>query len=132
MPLTEEEREALAADFREELVAEHERRLQKHEEQQRRREDRRARGDSTDRQVALSELKDSVRADFYKEHGYRRYVDSTGRENWLTPEEYAVRTARRKARRSRMPAVQGSDGPSYVAYVVVAVLAVLLGMLLAR
>lgn len=132
MSLTEEERQALAAEFREQLAAEHEQRLVKHAERERRRQDRHARGESVDRQVALSDLKETVRADFYKEHGYRRYVDSTGREIWLTPEEYEVRMARRKARRQGSPGALPSRGGPWIAYVVVAVLAVVLGMILAR
>lgn len=131
MSLTSEEREALAADFRRELEDDREQRLEKLADRERRRDQRRDRDRATQRQIAMNELKEKVRADFYKEHGYRQYVDSTGREVWLTPEEYAVRLKRRKARNRKAPSPLNTQRRIWLAYAGVAVLAVILGLALA-
>ncbi len=93
----EDEREALRAQFELE-----------HEERQRRFQERRVAG--RDRAQAHKERKDrrqqleleaTERKLFYKEHGYKRYIDSRGQEHWLLPEEYAWRQKARDARNRR-------------------------------
>lgn len=92
------EREALANEFRDELEDEHEQRLHALAE---RRQAARDRGHSRNREDAIAEaneLRATVRREFYAEKGYRRYIDSGGRELWLAPEEYEWRMRVRKRR----------------------------------
>jgi len=42
-----------------------------------------------------------IREKFYKDKGYKRYVNSRGKVMWLLPEEYEWRTRARKAREQR-------------------------------
>lgn len=89
--------------------------------------------ESGDHNAEVNRLREELRARFHREHGYKRYVDGTGREVWLTPEEYAWRMSRRRSRR-RHPLYSTSLGRrrQWVLYGLVAVLAVVLGLVLAR
>jgi hypothetical protein len=92
------EAEAVAAAFRAELEAEHQERLDKLAE---RKAKARAANDGVTaeaRMLAVNQLKEKLREQFQHEKGYKRYTDSTGREHWLPPEEYAFRMKRREKR----------------------------------
>ena len=131
MSLSADEQRELAETYREELEADHERRVAKVREREDREAARRARAEQDAREVARSDLKEQVREQFYKEHGYKLYVDSTGREHWLAPEEYAQRMARRKGRRVVAPS-KLSQRRVWMFYAGTALLAVALGVLLAQ
>jgi len=127
----DDEREALRAQFE-----------QEHEEAQRRFEERRAAG--RDRAEAHRERKvrgkrlelEAVeRKRFYKEHGYKRYVDSRGQEHWLLPEEYAWRQKAREARNRRNRKYRNMSSGRYNQLLLMGLavlLAVALGLVLLR
>ncbi|MEC7947684.1 MAG: hypothetical protein VX265_08965, partial [Myxococcota bacterium] len=71
---------------------------------------------------------------FYKDNGYKRYVDSTGREVWLSPEEFAQRSRRRRRRRrtAALDAPLANRTRTAMLYGGLALLAVVLGFALAR
>jgi len=84
--------------------------------------------------IALYDLREEVRQRFYKENGYKRYLDSTGREVWLSPEEYAQRVRRRK-RRSRSEGINdrlSANSRQLLLYAGLGLLALVLGFVLAR
>lgn len=65
------------------------------------------------RQRELGEHKDLVaqaeaRKEFFKAKGYKRYVDSRGRELWLLPQEYDFRVRARKAREAKKGKYSGA------------------------
>ena len=127
MVLSEEERKEAELRILGELEEEHGRRLRRLEHKQQRVRSKRE-------QQALRE-KELVRHEFYTERGYKLYVDSRGRENWLTPEEYEWRTKyRRRRRRSRqfVPSFKGTRLRTVLIYAGLLVFAVVLGVFLVR
>jgi len=96
--LTEEEAAKLAADFRDALMDEHEScvKAQTHREE-RSREKHKARVREQEI-LAEEQIKEQVRAEFYKEQGYKLYTDSAGRQHWLTRSEYDWRIQARARR----------------------------------
>ncbi len=130
--LTDDERQAAAAAFAAELMEEHERRVAKAQRLKQRNESRAAQRDEAQRTRELNDLKDQVRAKFYREKGYRRYHDSTGRELWLTAEEYELRMARRKSRRRTFEPETNGRLRTALMYLGMLGVAVVMGFLLAR
>lgn len=131
--LTEDERKAAEAAYEAELRAEHERRTAALEQRKLRSENHPDSAAEEQRRIELFELKERVRNKFYRDNGYRRYTDSTGREVWLTAAEYDQRMRRRKRRGTRTNARQLTDKTrGIVIYGVMAVIAVVLGVVLAR
>jgi hypothetical protein len=131
--LTAEERAAARRAFEDELRADHERRQAKVASAEERRSAHRQARDVAARTVALNELKEQVRTEFYKTHDYRRYLDSTGREVWLSPKEYELRTRRRGKRRGL--SFDGERSPRWKAallYGGLFVIALVMGLLLSR
>jgi len=99
--IDDEEAREWRARFREEFVDEDRKRAEAVDS---RRVAADARGSSRtqrEREAELSAMRDEVRAEFYLERGYQLYTDSTGRELWLSPEEYEYRTTRRRKRKKR-------------------------------
>ncbi|MBL8616881.1 MAG: hypothetical protein JNM72_14830 [Deltaproteobacteria bacterium] len=92
------EAEALAAAFRAELEAEHQDRLDKLADRKAKARAAHDGASAEARMLAVNQLKERLREQFQQEKGYKRYVDSTGREHWLPPEEYAFRMKRREKR----------------------------------
>ena len=133
LALSDDERTSAADRFRSELEAEHQRR---HEKIQSRREKARAkryRKKSENRQVELYEIQEVVREQFYKDNDYKLYTDSTGRQSWLSPEEYEWRMARRKNRGHRRKIYEpafGNRRPLWLFWAGMVALAVSLGLLL--
>lgn len=133
MPLSDEERQQLESQLWEEMEREHERRV---DSLNRRREDSRKRHQTQaemQRNVEISELREEMQRRFYEERGYKRYVGSTGREQWLPPEEYEWRSRRRKRRirRDNLPRVTPRLRV-VILYAVIALAAVVLGLLMVR
>ena len=133
LPLSDDEKRNLEAQIRSEMQAEHQRRI---ESLSRRKEDSRKRHEDKSemqRNAEVSELREEMQRRFYEEQGYKRYVGSTGREQWLPPEEYEWRSRRRKRR------IRG-DGVTRVTprlrvvllYCAIALAAVVLGLLIVR
>ena len=80
-------------------------------------------------------MRDQMRHQFYTERGYKLYIDSRGRENWLTPEEYEWRhkyRRRKRGRRKFVPKLKGYRMQTVLLYAGMLVLAVILGMLISR
>lgn len=134
MALTPEEIAEARERIRAELEQEHARRLaevrRKRDKARRKRTERAER----EREIALARLREEEQARFYQENGYKLYTDSTGREVWLTPEEYEMRMRRRRHRRKRRiyePAV-APKGRVIVFYVGAFILAVIIGIVLSR
>ena len=99
MSLSEQEREALSAAIREELEEEHARR---EEQAQARRQHRRSsRQEAHRKEREAEELRNALRRQFYEENGYRQATDHTGREIWLSPAEYTLRTRKSGASKRR-------------------------------
>jgi hypothetical protein len=133
--LTQEEASKVETDFRSELEAEHDSRQ---EAQQRRQEKAHGRQQARKREkqiLAESEIKERVRAKFYKEKGYKLYTDSAGRQHWLTPEEYdwrmRARAQRDKGRRSFEPSHIAQRRKAFM-YAGAALLAVIMGLILLK
>ena len=135
MALSEDERDAATERFKAELEAEHQ---QRHEKVHRRQEKARAkryRKKSENRQVELYEIQEQVKEQFYKENNYKLYTDSTGRESWLSPEEFEWRTARRKNRSHRRKIYEADFGnrrPMWVFYLAMIAIAIALGVALVK
>jgi hypothetical protein len=131
LALSPEERADLERQIWEELEAERQRRS----DNVRRRSSAQGSGEDRPerRNAEVYELREQAKQRFYQEHHYKLYVDSTGREVWLPPEEYEQRMARR--RRRKEPPIP-LDGPPktqlWLIYAGLAVVAVLMGLLLAR
>ncbi len=135
MALSEDERIAAGDHFRAELEAEHQRRHDKIRRRQEKARSKRYRKASEQRQVELYEIQENIRKKFYKENNYQLYTDSTGRQSWLSPEEYEWRMARRKNRGQRRKIYEpdfGNRRPIYLFWVGMAVLAVLIGLALVQ
>ena len=133
--LPAEEQEAIATEFREELEAEHEERQQAQAERAQRARERRNARKTRQEALAEAEIKEKVRADFYKENGYKLYTDSAGRKHWLTPEEYTWRMAARAQRDSRRKTFEPSiwvRQKTVVMYGGAILLAVALGLFLVK
>ena len=127
------EAEALEANFRSELEAEHESR----QEAQARREERskaKLMARQHERQtLADEELKEKIRADFHREKDYQLYTDSAGREHWLTAEEYDWRMrirARHDKNRRRFEPSNMAKKRRLILYAGAAALAVITGLVL--
>jgi hypothetical protein len=132
--LTAAETAAIEAAFREELRAEHEARLEKLKAQKERARSAAREGRENARMLAENTVKERLREQFQKENGYKRYTDSTGREFWLPPEEYAFRMKRREGRqRNRiLEPAELNKRRIWLFYVGLFFLAVLVGALIAR
>lgn len=96
--LAPDEAQAVAAAFRAELEAEHQDRLDKLAERKAKARAVHEGANAEARMLAVNQLKERMREQFQQEKGYKRYIDSTGREHWLPPEEYAFRMKRREKR----------------------------------
>lgn len=127
--------EELRRQARAELETEHEERLERIRQ---RREHAKTRSrDKSDERKRIEEtmVREQVREEFYKEKGYRLYTDSTGRELWLSPEEYEWRQRRhrhgRHKRRIYEPAIN-NRGRVWLFYVGLLILAIVVGIALAR
>lgn len=132
--LSPDETAAIEAAFRVELQAEHAARLEKLQAQKERARAAAREGRDNARMLAENTIKERLREQFHKENGYKRYTDSTGREFWLPPEEYAFRMKRREGRqRARMlePA-ELNKRRIWLFYVGLFFLAVLVGAMIAR
>ncbi len=134
MAITEDEREAYARQFREELELEHQRRIEK---LQREKERRRMRLDERSRrelEAEKADIRDAMRKAFYEEKGYKLYTDSSGRDIWLTAEEYKYRTSRRRRRVKRKPLgkVFGLRPRTVGLYALAVLIAVAIGLAMTR
>lgn len=133
--LTEDERKAAEARIIEELEEEHARRLRRLEHKRQRVRSKREEEAQREKELIVAEMRDKMRHEFYSERGYKLYIDSRGRENWLTPEEYEWRTkVRRRRTRTRewVPSFKGARLNTVLIYAGMLVLAVVLGVLISR
>jgi predicted Zn-dependent protease len=96
--LTEEEAAKLAADFRDALMNEHESRVKAQEHREERSREKHKARVREQEILAEEQIKEHVRAEFYKEQGYKLYTDSAGRQHWLTRSEYDWRIQARARR----------------------------------
>lgn len=121
------------ARFEAELAADHAARKERVQRRQARRQAHSSSRSEAARNTALNAIKAQVQAEFYRSHGYKKYTDATGREHWLTPEEYDYRMQRRRKRRHRVmePVVSGRLR-SALFMVGLASVAIALGFMLAR
>lgn len=133
-PLSDEERAALADQFRLELEQEHQSRL---ERLQKRQEDARTYRDqrlARLREVEAARIKDEVRAQFFREHGYQR-VEENGRERWIPAEEYAYKRRARGGKPRHSRAVGAMMQPKWKMvplYVLMVLVAIVIGLLVVR
>ena len=132
--LTTAETAALEAAFKAELQAEHDARLEKLQAQKARARTAAREGRENARMLAENTVKERLREQFQRENGYKRYVDSTGREFWLPPEEYAFRMKRREGRqRNRiLEPAELNKRRITLFYVGLFFLAVVIGAMIAR
>mgnify|MGYP001334723656 FL=1 len=131
--LNEEEAAKVEADFREQLMAEHESRQEAQSVRERRARDRRARTKQESQILAEEKLKQQVREQFYRENDYKLYTDSAGREHWLTPEEYEWRMrarARHDRNRRRFASKNLAKRRQLLMSVAAAIVAALLGLVM--
>lgn len=123
------------ARIRAELEAEHEARVERFAAK--RAAARERAGERLDQQQRreMEQLRLDERRRFYEEKGYREYIDSNGRSEWLTPEEYEWRSKRRKRRdrkgREYTPGLLRRRRELAV-YAVAVVVALLIGLVLVR
>jgi len=133
--LSPEEREAIAAEFRAELEQEHVERQDAQADRESRASARRDARRTREDALAEADIKEQIRADFYKDKGYKLYTDSAGRQHWLTPEEYEWRMAARSRRDNRRKTFEPSiwvRQKQLVMYGSAILLAVALGMWLIK
>ena len=145
MPLTDDERKQAEASILEDLDREHARRLDALDRKRERLRTRRDHELHLQHEHEVAELREELRARYYTERGYRLYVDSRGRESWLTPEEYEWRTKYRRRRKRNQGLVgfirkikpdiaipKGRAIWTWAVYLGMMVLAVVLGVALSR
>ncbi len=135
MVLSEEERKQAEALILEELEEEHARRLRRLEQKQQRVRSKHEQRAQREKELQIAEMRDEMRHEFYTERGYKLYIDSRGRENWLTPEEYEWRTTvrrRRRRRRQFVPSLKGTRLRTVLIYAGLLVMAVVLGVFMVR
>lgn len=134
-PAPSPDQEALREQIRAELEAEHQRRLERFQERRTRARETSVAHQQTRQRKEEEDLRQAERRRFYTEQGYKEYVDSNGRSEWLPPQEYEWRMRRRKKRdrkgREYQPSVL-SRRREVAIYLVAAAVAVLLGLLLIR
>ena len=131
--LNEEEAAKVEAEFRDELMAEHESRQEAQALREERSRAKRARTKHEAQILAEQKLKQQVREEFYRENNYKLYTDSAGREHWLTPEEYEWRMrarARHDRNRRRFASATSGKRRQILMYSGGALLAALLGLVL--
>ena len=135
MVLNEEERKQAEERILEELEEEHARRIRRLEHKRQRVRSKRDQEAQREKELVVAEMRDKMRHDFYTKRGYKLYIDSRGRENWLTPEEYEWRTKYRRRRRRRpsmVPKIRGTRLRTVLIYGGMLALAVIVGMLISR
>lgn len=133
MGLNEQEREEWTSRFIEELEAEHASRLRSLERRRAKSRNHHERRRAQGREAELSLMKDELRENFYKDRGYKLYIDSTGREKWVTPEEYEWLMQRRRRRgKKAIYRPQNVRARTIALYIGMAGFAVVLGLLLVR
>jgi hypothetical protein len=123
-----------ARSVRNELEEQHEARLRQLANQRERARSHRNSLEEAARNTALNKVREQVRESFYKEKGYQRYVDSTGRESWIPAEEFEHRMKRR-GRKRRINLWDGSGEArwkSFALYGGLFLVAAIMGALIAR
>lgn len=133
--LKEDDAARVEADFRAELEAEHQSRQDEQVRREERSKEKMAARERERQILAEEELKEKVRADFYKEKGYKLYTDSAGREHWLTPEEFDWRMrirARHDRNRRRFEPSRLAQKRRLLMYAGAAILAILTGLVLLK
>mgnify|MGYP001184266133 CR=1 FL=1 len=131
--LSPEEAERVEAEFRDALMDEHRSRQQAQEHREVRSKEKMRERERERQILAEEELKERVRAEFYKEQGYKLYTDSAGRQHWLTPEEYDWRMrirARRDKNRRPFDSASQQQRRRLMMYLGCAALAVFTGLFL--
>jgi hypothetical protein len=128
--LSDEERREIEARLRAELEHEHEARALHGDRTIEQRDDDRRAAEIV-RESEVAKLRAEVKAAFWSERGFQRYVDSRGTEHWLTPDEYERRMQRRKHRRPRNdPQKRNAALRRIAVFVGVLVLAIVIGLAL--
>lgn len=130
--LTEDERQQFVVRFLAELEQEHERRESSASIRRKKRGSRRT--EAFKREQEEADLRNSLRREFYKEHGYKQATDRTGRQIWLSPAEYdALHRVRRKRRKSTaLKPKRPARLRDIMLFVLMCVSAVLIGLMLVR
>ncbi len=134
--LDETERDEVEREFRDELQAQHDQRIDRVRRHKDRAREKRDSKSQREHDAAVAAVKNKVREDFYKEQGYKLYEDSTGREIWLPPEEYDWRMKRRSGRRKRKKAryelKNTTRGRTILFYAGMVLVSIVVGVLLTR
>jgi len=133
VPITDEERSEYSDEFRQELERDHIRRLDNLQHQKQRIRDRKDERSRRDYESQKADLRNEVRKKFYEEKGYKLYTDSSGRELWLTAEEYHYRTSRKRKRVQRKKTkIMGLRWRTVALYAGAMAIAVLMGLAMTR
>jgi len=129
--------EALRAQIRQELEAEHQDREERAKQRSHRRKERQKKNKQRSKEVDA--IRAEMRRAFYKEHGYEEKVDPTGRKMYLSPAELENKKKRhsgkrrsKKQRNSIMDVIQGSLYGDWLIYAGVAVIAMIVALLVVR
>ncbi|NOY26660.1 MAG: hypothetical protein GXP62_12370 [Oligoflexia bacterium] len=129
------ELEHLREQVRSELEEEHQERLRRFAERRKASDDRSRDRHEIRQRKQLEQIRYAERQRFYQEQGYKAFVDSNGRSEWLPPEEYEWRTRRHRKKHRRghehVPN-QHNRRRELTIYLIAAVAAVLIGILLTR
>lgn len=134
-PAPSKTEDELRAAIRAELEAEHAARVERFEAKRTVARERAREHHAQRERRDVEELRLAERRRFYQEKGYREYVDSNGRSEWLTPAEYEWRTQRRKRRDRRGREYHPNlvkRRRELVLYAVAVVMALVIGLLLVR
>ena len=133
MPITDDERSDYAEEFRQELEREHLRRLDNLARQKQRIRDRKDERSRRAYEAEKADIRNELRKEFYEEKGYRLYTDSSGRQFWLTAEEYKYRTGRRRKRvKRKQTKIMGLRWRTVALYAGAMLIAVLMGLAMTR
>ncbi|MFT5685114.1 MAG: thiol:disulfide interchange protein [Myxococcota bacterium] len=133
MVLTEDERQQFVAEFLTELEHEHELREESANDVQAKKGSRRT--EAFKREEEEAEIRNSLRRKFYEENGYKQTTDRTGRQVWLSPSQYAIKSKARKKKKRKKTRIKPKNqaGPREILlFLLMCASAVVIGLMLVR
>ena len=129
--------DAIRAQIRLELEAEHQDREDRAKQRSQRRKERQKK--TKQRSKEVESIRAEMRLAFYEEHGYEERIDPTGRKMYLSPTELENKKKRSKGRKrnkkpnnSILDIIQGSQYSDWFVYVGVALFAMIVALLVVR
>lgn len=134
LPLKKDEEEAIRAEFHQKLQEEHHDRLDELAKKRARAKARSRNRSERKANADIARIHEEMREKFYKEQGYREYVDSVGRRHMVPPEEYdwRVKVRKRRGPKYRVHRETKARTRQLIGYGIVLMIAIVAGLILAR